>query len=56
MEGIFHHALAIHFGGEKFVLERLQFGIDESHYLVLVLALLEFALLVDALLDEDAFQ
>ena len=56
MEGIFHHALAIHFGGEELVFERLQFGIDECHYLVLVLALLELALLVDALFDEDAFQ
>ena len=56
MEGIFHHALAIYFGGEELVLERLQLGIDECHYLVLVLALLELALLVDALFDEDAFQ
>ncbi len=56
MEGIFHHALAIHLGGEELVLEWLQLGVDEGHYLVLTLALLKLALLVDAFLDEDAFE
>ena len=56
MEGVFHISLAINLCSEDLVLERLQFGIDECHYLILTLALLEFALLVDAFLDEDAFE
>ena len=56
MEGIFRHALAIHLGGEELVLEWLQLGVDEGYHLVLGLALLKLALLVDAFLDEDALQ
>lgn len=56
VEGVFHVSLAVDIGGEDLILERLQFGVDECHYLVLTLALLELALLVDALLYEDAFE
>ena len=56
VEGVFHVSLAVDIGGEDLILERLQLGVDECHYLVLTLALLELALLVDALLYEDAFE
>ena len=56
VEGIFHHSLSVHLCGKQFILERLQLGVDESHHLVLALALLELAFLIDALLYKDALQ
>ena len=56
MESILYHSLAIHLGSKELVLERFQFGVDECHYLILTLTLLKLALLVDALLDENALQ
>ncbi len=56
MESILSHSLAIHLGSKELILERLQFGVDECHYLILTLTLLKLALLVDALLDENAFE
>ena len=56
VECILHLAFSVDYGCEELVLERLQLRGDKGHNLVLTLALLELALLVDALLDEDTLE
>ena len=56
MEGILYHTLTVYFGSKEFVLEWLEFRIDEGNNFILTLTLLKLSLLVDTFFDENPFE